>query len=427
MSALTTNPRVLLCTTYRRFSGVYVEMINDNFQHKPFSPCMPRTACIGLRFIKRNVPEVELLEYPLWEEYKAKLKEGWDVVGFSCYQSEITEIKRMIAEARRQGVREIWAGNYGALDKPLQSLVDRVVIGPGENAVAGLFGRRVPDDQIKHPVVVEDLCINHGKIKLLSMGLICTRHGCPNKCSFCQAAAFGGGCTFNINEESIEDVLRRLRNMGIRYLIIYDATFGADRKASDRITQLFARYGFHWFPISRAEVVLHNLDTWRERGLMGVNIGVEVVSQQVLDSVNKRQRVEEIVEFARRTKEKGIYRMINYIVGHENMDEEDTLRDIRRLAEMGFDVFALSILTPLPQTAMWDQIESTYGIFDHDYRHYNTEHLVWNHPHITPDRMRHLHREAHMILNRPFKTAGGLLRRLILPRKRSTRLAYEMG
>jgi radical SAM superfamily enzyme YgiQ (UPF0313 family) len=425
---MSSNPRVLLCTVYRRFSGVYVEMINDNFQHTPWSPCMPRTACIGLRFIKRNVPEVELLEYPNWDEYKAKLAEGWDVVGFSCYQSEITEIERMISEARRQGVREIWAGNYGALDPHLQSLVDRAVIGPGENAVAELFGHKVSDGQIKHPVVVQDLCINHGKIKLLSMGLIYTRHGCPNKCNFCQAAAFGGGHTSNINEESIELALRKLRSMGIRHIMIYDETFGADRKTSDRITQLFARYKFQWFPLSRAEVVLHNLDTWCKRGFMGVNVGVEVVSQQVLDSINKKQKVEEIVEFARRTKEKGIYRMINYLVGHENMDEADTLRDVRRLAEMGFDVFAISILTPLPQTPMRDRIDSTYGIFDHDYRHYNTEHLVWNHPYITPERMRSLHREAHQILNRPFKTAGGLLRRLMLPqRQSSTRLALDMG
>lgn len=427
MSAFSTKPRVLLCTVYRRFSGVYVDFISDNFQHKPFSPCMPRNACIGLRFIKRNVPEVELLEYPLWDEYKAKLAEGWDVVGFSVYQDEITEVERMIAEARRQGVREIWAGNYGALDGHIQSLVDRAVIGPGEDAVAGLFGRRVPDDQIKHPLVVADLCINHGKIKILNMGILYTRHGCPYKCSFCQAAAFGGGHTFNINLKSIEDVLRRLRNMGIKYLLLYDETFGVDPKASDRITLLFARYGFRWFAMSRASVVLRNLDTWCGRGLIATSIGVEVLSQHVLNTVNKKQRVEEIIEYERRTREKGrIYRMINYIVGHENMDEEDTLRDIRLLSEMGFEVFALSILTPLPQTPMRDRIESTYGIFDHDYRHYNTEHLVWNHPYITPERMRYLHREAHRILNRPFKTAGRMLSRLVLPRRRSRRLAYEM-
>jgi len=428
LSTMSSKPRVLLSTVYKRFSGIYVDFVNDNFQHKPWSPCMPRDFNIGLRFIKRNVPEVELLEFPNWNEYKAKLAEGWDIVGFSLYQSEITEVERMIAEARRQGVREIWAGNYGALDPHIESLVDRTVIGPGENAVAELFGHRVPDDQIKHPLVIGNLSINHGKIKLINVAILYTRHGCPYKCVFCQAAAFGGGHSFNINEEGIENVLRKLKSMGIKYLLLFDETFGIDPVASDHITLLFARYGFHWFAMTRASIVLHNLDTWCERGLIATCIGVEVVSQQVLDTVNKKQKVEEIIEFARKTKEKGrIYRMINYIVGHENMDEADTLRDVRRLGEMGFDVFALSILTPFPKTPMWDQFESTYGIFDRDYRHYNTEHLVWNHPYITPERMRFLHREAHRILNRPFKTAGGILNRLILPRKQSTRLALDMG
>ncbi|OGD74157.1 MAG: hypothetical protein A2Y64_04890 [Candidatus Coatesbacteria bacterium RBG_13_66_14] len=306
--------------------------------------------------------------------------------------------------------------------------MDRTVLGPGENAVAEIFGHKVPDDQIQHPLSIGNLSINQGKIKLLNVAILYTRHGCPFNCSFCQAAAFGGGHTFNINEESIEDVLRRLRTMGIKYIALYDETFGIDPVSSDRITLLFAKYRFRWFAMSRASILLHNLDTWCERGMISNCIGVEVVSQQALDTINKKQKVEEITEFARKTKEKGrIYRMINYIIGHENMDEADTLRDVRRLAEMDFEVIAISILTPFPNTPLWDYTESTYGIFDHDYRHYNTEHLVWNHPYITPERMRSLHREAHQILNKPLNMAGRIFSRLILPQRQSTRLALDMG
>jgi hypothetical protein len=54
---------------------------------------MPRVNSFGLRFIKQNVPEVEILEYPTWNEYVAKLGErDWDIVGFYFLLNENNEI-----------------------------------------------------------------------------------------------------------------------------------------------------------------------------------------------------------------------------------------------------------------------------------------------------------------------------------------------
>ena len=135
MKATSTNPRVLLCTAYRRSRGDYLDFLGGATRGLPklSSPCRLSP---GLRFIKQNVPEVEILEYPLWHEYVAKLKEGWDIVGFSAYQHDIAEIESMAEEARRQGVGETWAGNFGVLDDKVPSIVDRTFIGPAEDAIA---------------------------------------------------------------------------------------------------------------------------------------------------------------------------------------------------------------------------------------------------------------------------------------------------
>ena len=114
MKSLSTNPRVFLCTANRRFRGDYIDALG--WTGRRFSnTSAPLRVSPGLRFIKQNVPEVQILEYPLWHEYVEKLKQGWDVVGFSFYHNQIGEIREMIAEARLQGVKEIWAGNYGVL------------------------------------------------------------------------------------------------------------------------------------------------------------------------------------------------------------------------------------------------------------------------------------------------------------------------
>ena len=59
-----TNPKVLLSTVYRRFENDLVDPMGELTHRMPrFS--MRRDFSPGLRFIKQNVPEVEILEYPM--------------------------------------------------------------------------------------------------------------------------------------------------------------------------------------------------------------------------------------------------------------------------------------------------------------------------------------------------------------------------
>src|SRR6185369_4854501 len=56
---------------------------------------------IGLRFLKENVPDVEILEYPTWAEYrKALASERWDMVGISFYTWSTPVAIEMAKEAR---------------------------------------------------------------------------------------------------------------------------------------------------------------------------------------------------------------------------------------------------------------------------------------------------------------------------------------
>lgn len=389
--SLTTNPKVLLCTVYRRFANDYSRIANA-----------PRRVSPGLRFIKQNVPQVEILEYPRWNQYVEKLREGWDVVGFSFYQNEIAEIGKMADEARKQGIKELWAGNYGALDYGVPSLVDRVFIGPAEDAVAQVFGYRVKPEDIQHPVMMVHFSLIPG-FRTLTFGLLYTAHGCPYKCAFCQTPAFERN-RFTINLESIERVLRYYKKQGVTYLFPMDEIFGIYPKFTDELTRLFAKYRFRWWAQSRASLFVHNLDEWHNRGLRIPSVGVETLTQTSLNDINKRQSIEEIYEFCRRSKEKrGMYRISYSMIGHENMNAEETLKDAYLLKQAGFDAHAVSVITPFPQTPLWDKLSSGHGIFDYTYSHYKLKHLVWHHPHISPAEMRYLLNIVIAKLNSPIE------------------------
>jgi radical SAM superfamily enzyme YgiQ (UPF0313 family) len=74
-----------------------------------------------------------------------------------------------------------------------------------------------------------------------------------------------------------------------------------------------------------------------------------------------------------------------YMIGFEE-DTRDSLReDIKKLAALQLDITQICVITPLPQTPMWKEIEEKYGIWDQDYHNYDGKHMVWNHPHIKPE------------------------------------------
>lgn len=61
----------------------------------------------GLRFLKTNVPSIDILEYPTWEQFVEKLNQGYDIVGLSFYTFDVKRVRKMVDYARQTGINEI--------------------------------------------------------------------------------------------------------------------------------------------------------------------------------------------------------------------------------------------------------------------------------------------------------------------------------
>jgi radical SAM superfamily enzyme YgiQ (UPF0313 family) len=408
VSALSTNPKILITTAYRHSRGEYYDAFGANILSAPRFRFM-RTTNSGVRFIKQNVPEIEILEFPLWHEYVAKLKEGWDIVGFSFFHHDLTEIFQMVDEARRQGIKEIWAGGYGAFSPEAEQFADRVFIGYVEEQLnRELFGRRLA--RLRHPPIVWSLNVLFPPtIPYKKIGILYTQRGCPYRCPFCQTPLHTPR-PYPIPLESIDEVLRYYRSVGINEVWITDETFYIFPSHSEKVIDLLARYGFHWWVMTRLELCLEHFDGWVSRGMAIVAFGLESVHDEILARIGKKTTLEMIREFRKLTLEKNIFTMPCYIIGYEEDTVESVLQDYEILDKIGFDAYQLSILTPLPKLPMTERIESLYGIFDRDYHHYTAVDLVWHHPHITPARMKFLHRLGLATLNASANYLKGTVR-----------------
>ena len=346
-------------------------------QHSPDAAAVGRETIdlAGTAFIKQNVPEIDILEMPTADQYRRILARGWDVVGVSFYLDETRRALEMVAEARRAGVAEVWGGNYGVLTPEVRPHFDRVFLGYAEEEIAQLLGRKL--ERLVHPPMVVPFGMPFWRI--VRFGLLFTTRGCSFGCTFCQTPSFAPKPA-GVPLESIDRVLKSYADHGVVDLLIPDENFGMLPGHARAVGELLARHGMLWTAMTRADYLLQHFDEWKSQGLAGVMIGIESLTQEGLNALKKRSDPEKLYEAAELCRRHGIVMVGFYIIGLESDTEESIRASIRQLAALRFDLMQVCILTPLPQTPLWQRLQERYGIDDPDYGHFDGKHLVWRHP-----------------------------------------------
>jgi radical SAM superfamily enzyme YgiQ (UPF0313 family) len=126
----------------------------------------------------------------------------------------------------------------------------------------------------------------------------------------------------------------------------------------------------------------------------GALFGIESFHQEVLKQIHKGEKVEAVMELARRLNSAGKYAHGYYIIGFPSETPESIREDLKTLAAMELDVTQITIVTPHPRTQLWNELDSQYGIFEKDLSKYDTKHLVWNHPTCKPGVLESLLKEG---------------------------------
>jgi radical SAM superfamily enzyme YgiQ (UPF0313 family) len=181
---------------------------------------------------------------------------------------------------------------------------------------------------------------------------------------------------------------------GIRYALILDENFGNIPSHAEAVIELLARYGIRWMVQSRVDLFLRNFDEWLAKGMEGALFGIESFHQNVLKQIHKGEKVESVMELARRLNRARRYAHGYYIIGFPSETPESIREDLRTLASLELDVTQITIVTPHPLTQLWNELETQYGIFEQDWSKFDTKHLVWKHPHCPPGSLEALLKEG---------------------------------
>lgn len=305
-----------------------------------------------------------------------------DLVGITAFTSQAPRAYEIAGMYRAMGVPVVMGGIHATFccDEALEH-ADAVVTGEAESVWGQVLAdarshalRRVYQGRISAmdaiPRARHDLL--HGRYYF---GSVQTTRGCPLNCSFCSVTAFNGG-TFR--HRPVTDVIRELRLIREKVILFVDDNLiGTRRDHLEHSKELFRamiREGLTRPWICQATINFADdeelLDLASRSGCQGVFIGFESSTVEGLMSVGKKfnlQKGRDFRESVRRIQRHGMCVVGSFIIGIDT-DQRGIGETIARAArEYGIDAANVLILTPLPGTKLYAQMEREGRIRSNDY------------------------------------------------------------
>ena len=237
--------------------------------------------------------------------------------------------------------------------------------------------------------------------------------GCPHPCTY---------CALNIKRtpfrtRPIEDVVRDLTVTNTlpwhkrKMAIILDNNLGGDLVYAKELLREVAKLGFWAIGTQFSIECLRDdefVDLLGKANCRMAFIGMESMNEKSLNGVQKRQnRVSEYKSFFKKLHTKGILTFTGLMFGLE----EDTVEHYQVLPDMLEDVcpsvILPSISIPIYGTPWHQEVEAEGRITDRDLSHYEGDHVVFSHKHLTAEQIH----QAYKNVNRIFYSWKNIFRR----------------
>ncbi|HEX3067513.1 MAG TPA: cobalamin-dependent protein [Thermoanaerobaculia bacterium] len=207
------------------------------------------------------------------------------------------------------------------------------------------------------------------------LALLETARGCPFKCNFCSVWKFHES-TFR--EKSPARVVKEIEQIEAPNIFITDDIFWMNVKRGRELGQALIASGIkkHYTIQTRSDIICkfpQLIEQWKGCGRMTVFLGLEKVDDAGLKSVNKRNTADHNNQAIKILQDLGVGYTPNFIID-PTWEKADFDRLKRWIDETGAYNSGFSVLTPLPGTDLWDEVEGQVNT--RDWELYDIAHTV---------------------------------------------------
>ncbi|KPK90317.1 MAG: hypothetical protein AMJ94_09735 [Deltaproteobacteria bacterium SM23_61] len=335
--------------------------------------------------------EVRLIDETV-EEVDLKLEA--DLVGFSVMTATAPRAYQLADHFRSRGIQVVMGGVHpSSLPEEALQHSDAVVMGEGESHWAKVVEdagarrlKRIYEDSSPFPL--DQLPAPRWDLlpaqKYFVPRTVQVTRGCPMACSFCSVSSFfGRSCRHRPVPQVIEEIKAHKKKL----LIFADDNITGE---PDQAKDLFAAMiplKKKW--VSQCSLSIADdpelLDLAARSGCMGLLIGFESISPEVLKSIGKRVNLQrQYQEAIRKIHARGIHIQGSFIFGFDEDTQESIPATVRFVKENRLTGVNYCRLTPFPGTKMYAALEKEGRIIDRDWTKYDRQNVVFRPRNFTP-------------------------------------------
>lgn len=332
----------------------------------------------------------------IWREVREAIRQVQPkIIGISVLTEALGSAKKLIEMIRTllHDVVIIAGGPHAEIDPEflLRELhVDYVIKGDGEKSLYDLANALLNG---QNPETVMGRCISgrtvhsvrvdvdklpipkleyHYRYDLYrkvgrKLNISTSRGGCVYMCRFCYCSKYKYALRFRPPESVVDEIAYYLEHYQTRKLFFVDDTFTLNRKYVEDICCLMIRRELpvSWTCTTRAKQVdMELLQLMKRAGCKSIHIGAESGSPRILELIDKKIVVDDVVNVAELIRASGIECRLFLMAGLPTETPYDlrcTTELIRRIRP---DETIMSMYVPIPGTPLYDFICSRYYPLD---------------------------------------------------------------
>jgi anaerobic magnesium-protoporphyrin IX monomethyl ester cyclase len=254
----------------------------------------------------------------------------------------------------------------GESDRTFLDIVDRVARQEPVRGVAGTFyrdGACVVEGPKRESI--EDLDQLASVQTYFDTHILMTSRGCPWNCTFCGAeTSWGRGFRANSVDYVVDAMDRVLARLPVKMIQIKDDTFTTHKPRVLSLCRKIRERKLDFFWSCDTRVDLLGDELLREMRLAGcarLSLGVESGSQRILDAIDKKITVAEILESTELAKKYGIKVRYFMMLGNRGETRETFEETLRFLERARPHEYIFSCLSIYPGTRDFEDAEARAG------------------------------------------------------------------
>jgi len=211
----------------------------------------------------------------------------------------------------------------------------------------------------------------HGRLTLP----LATSRGCPYQCVYCVSWKTQGRLfRFRSPQNVVDEIQQNIEKYGAKKFSFLDDNFTLNKPRAMKICREIIRrkLDISWTcdqGIRADNVDRPLLQAMKDSGCKLIAIGVESASQDVLDQMQKGEKVSQIRQTIIDAKAVGLTVKAFFIVGGPGDDSKKIRKSIKFFKETGVDIPRFGIMTAYPGSALWDWVAKNGHFIGDPYRH----------------------------------------------------------